>query len=1318
MKFVNKCFFVFLIIFFGIFLIGGVGATVTWDGMDSGINLGNSSENDTSPFTYNFSSNISFAAGDLPLRYIFGENSNISSSVYGTKPYSFFSGWISINSTTGIFSINSTTDNRSGGYNATIDVYNSLNTQSAGARTFYFIINATNDAPSFTNNQSLYSIGENAGFYLFNISGGDEESHYPLVFNITNFTGCSLADWSTRGAENCTLPFGIINYTNTTSGINFTSISHNDVGVYNLTICMNETVLSAPAYAVSDYLTNHSVCFNTTLSINSILTVVSNCSEKNWVEGDTLYCEVNITTKGENDNLKFWSNASLRNYNLNSAYPNYWLYGMNNTNASNFFLNVPITLVLNKSQVGNWSINFTVNDTSSGEAVNISIFYIYVNWSGTNSLPVMTSIANIDNLSVNYLKEIYFNVSDNDIIVPDKNVRNESFSYAYVVLNQTDLSVLANFSDFSFSALGDTAGTNITRMKILFTPNSSEAGNYTLNVTATDSFGEITFQVFNISIFSNTAPQWNSSVDYVFNLNTSMVAHDENFRFTLNLTNSSGLAYAYDSDLNEITFTNGSAFTNFDLSNGVINFTPWKQDVGYWNVSITATDALGLTNTTYFIFNISNNNTSPKVISLTGAGDDDFPIANASSIAWAEDSVLDFELTINDSDLSVVNKSAYNESLSIDMVVTNLSSGNAVSDFFVFAFNSASGDNQTFLGSFIPTSSQIGNYSVVISVTDNSSAVGYWNFNVNITSTDDAPELSAISNQVKTVEEILYLDINATDEEDGSDSSGNLVFAIYNLTSGGNFINSSNFNFTTGVINLTNLSDYAGLWRFNATVNDSVDSMDSQEFNITIYGYPNLISPSNNSVFNFTENTAGNFSFAVNHSVGNNLTYELWMNNITCSYQNNSDCNYTNMSLIQSFNNSGTGSLFNRSFTPSYWDETYGNYKNLTLRVYPATSELNSTQKNLIAQNFSFYLNISHTNSPPEIYLAFGSHSGTYGTSTPININLSQNIRDIDYSDTYYSQNLTFNITSSSALSNIMSEAYSVSNGLPWSGEISDLYLQLYALTATEEYITISVNDSYSSDSSDAFTVTFTAPSTTVVATPSPSSGGGGSNSIKHYSLRIIVPADIVVSENNFISVPFSVQNNGEIDLAGINLSTMIFYENLFSDAVRISLDDAYIDKLGFGQSKNFTMTIYANTHVAGKYKATVYADIKSPKFSDWAEFYIELRKINESEAEQMLLFTEKLLAENARCIELTELLNDAKKLFSEADYDGSFQKSSEAIHACENAISSNEQIGYRKGAEQDLFTYLGYSTLLVFGFGFIFYIYKRVRFNKSKIND
>ena len=361
---------------------------------------------------------------------------------------------------------------------------------------------------------------------------------------------------------------------------------------------------------------------------------------------------------------------------------------------------------------------------------------------------------------------------------------------------------------------------------------------------------------------------------------------------------------------------------------------------------------------------------------------------------------------------------------------------------------------------------------------------------------------------------------------------------------------------------------------------------------------------------------------------------------------------------------------------------------------------------------------MSHTNSPPTIEVGFGEHSGTYGASSPITVTLTSSIQDYDYLDSYYLQNVTFIVSSGASTTGITAESSLAGNSLPWNGTISDWSLQLYATSAVSELVTISADDSFATVTSDPFTVTFTAPSTTTVTVPT-SGGGGTTTKLKHYSLKLIVPQDVTISDQNYIDIPFMVQNNGQIDLKGINLSSFVRYNNQFSDDVRISLGDSFIKELKFGQSENFSMRIFANTQKSGRYKATILANVTTPKFSDWGEFFIDLRKTNETEAEQILLFTEKFVAENPECLELTEILNEAKKAFTLGEYSNSLRLATEAIEACEDAISANEQIKYPVvGFVRDNFYYISFSTLVIFLAGFIFYVYKRVRFNKYKVDD
>ena len=239
--------------------------------------------------------------------------------------------------------------------------------------------------------------------------------------------------------------------------------------------------------------------------------------------------------------------------------------------------------------------------------------------------------------------------------------------------------------------------------------------------------------------------------------------------------------------------------------------------------------------------------------------------------------------------------------------------------------------------------------------------------------------------------------------------------------------------------------------------------------------------------------------------------------------------------------------------------------------------------------------------------------------------------------------------------------------------------------------------------------------------TPTPSSGGsgGGSTKLKHFSLKLVVPQDVIISEKNFIDIPFMIQNNGQMDLKGINLSSFVKFNNIFTDDVTISLGDSYIKELKFGRSENFTMRIIANTQRSGKYKATITADVTSPKFSDWGDFIIDIKKANESEAEQILIFTEKLISENPECLELTELFNRAEVAFALGDYSATMKLAKEATEACEDAIKANEQIRYGvEGKVKDNFYYIVFATLAIFFIGFVFYVYKRVRFNKYRADE
>jgi len=250
---------------------------------------------------------------------------------------------------------------------------------------------------------------------------------------------------------------------------------------------------------------------------------------------------------------------------------------------------------------------------------------------------------------------------------------------------------------------------------------------------------------------------------------------------------------------------------------------------------------------------------------------------------------------------------------------------------------------------------------------------------------------------------------------------------------------------------------------------------------------------------------------------------------------------------------------------------------------------------------------------------------------------------------------------------------------------------------------------------SNTFLVTFTTPQTIVTPTPTPSGGGGSTVKLEHYSIKIIAPGDIIISDKNYIEIPIVIQNTGQVNIKGISLSGIVSFNNVLSDDVKLAFANSYLNELGFGQTANLTLRIFADTQKSGKYKATVFANVTSPKFSDWGDFFIELKRINETEADQMLVFTEKMISENPECIELTELVKEARKLFEQNKYPESREKAQEAVSACEEAISKNPVMRGKTSFVSSILIYAGLGVILFFVLWIIIYIYKRVKFNKDR---
>ncbi len=1275
--------FLLLGIFIGMIVFIGA---VDWVGSDVVYSI-----DEDSPYYHNLSVNVTGFNSEITFDIDTQTDVNwTNASGSYLVPATTISDWLFIeNSVTGNLSIDAEYDNQTGFFIVPIQASNASGDDTI--TNFEFQIDAVNDLPNFTNINSSYDFPQaQSGTYTINAI--DEEEHYPLNFNLTFLdNNCTHAFGSGRADnENCSLydfGFNLTGITSTSINFNFTNPGFNDVGTYWANFSVTDFNGTCPhEYCnVSDYEKNKS-SDNYILKFNvySSLTVnVTNCSGATVTEGDTFNCTINITTRGDEDALDFSSYAFF-SANPSSPYDGAnrdWFYSSVSDNASNFFYSLPISITPEKNEVGNWTINFTVLDTlrSNSKVEQIEIF---VNFSEAG-----VSLDPISNLTLYTNGSFAVNAYDNDLLIWDADVKDEVLTFSSNTSWVT--------AGLGVDSLGNNYSTSTISIDYSYALDNLGVGNYSVMINASDLVGNLDSEIFVVEVLNETAPEWNITLDnpVVLNLTEGSLF---SYNVSVNVSDPEGdqINFYYINVSEEFCSLTSS---NFNSSSGIINFIPTDCDVGFHNVSIVASDTK-LNSSWIFVFNISNIVDAPSIASFSGYNSSgQFDLTEGFNFASEEGVRTNFTLVIDDYDFLIPEgqKTYYNESLDIDIIFTN-STGSVV-DMFNFTFDSfgiSNPERASYEANFTAGVEDVGNYTVFVNVSDFSGAVVNRSWSFNITESLDAPVLDIVYNASLTIHGNLNFSLNATDDED--DFFGlNLNYSIAALDSGAPDLVAVGAQVE---FNMSSNQSYGGLWTYNVSVNDSDGLSDWQLFYLSVYSYANLISPSQGFSFSVSENVSSILNFTINHSVGDNLTYEFWIDNVSCPFQNNSNCSYGNLTFRESVASFGNGSSLNWSFVSSFLDESYDLEKNLTVRVYPNSSLLDSNQSDSVAVNFSFKLNVSHTNAPMRKVADLGILQSDYNSN--IEISLDEYFSDEDVTDSYYLQNVTFEKSSGDG------DIFVTHSG-GWTVQIGTTLK-----TVHDGSFRISGSDNLTSDITELIQVKFVEP--TVVSVPTSGGGGGSSTKLKFYSLRIIVPEDVIISDEDYIEIPFGLENTGTIDLSGIDLGSSVLYNNEFADDVKIDLGVSYLDSLKSGEKKDYTMRILADTDRSGRYKATISANISSPKFFDWGDFFIDLRRVNESEAEELLVFTEKIIADNPECLELTEVFRRAKEMFEAGNQDDAVILAEEVSAACEDAISANEQIRYRiEGFVERNFYYISFMTLSIFFIGFIAYVYKRVRFNR-----
>jgi len=824
---------------------------VTWETTTLG------QEDNNPSITYNFSANVTEPDVNDNLTFSFEEiNSNKHSST-NASDYP----WISLNSSTGIMTINATNDTEAAYYTISVNV---IDTDSNGeSRTFYFNITPVNDQPYFVDLSSLSADEDERKTQ--NITATDEENDVPYSFNIS-FVNCTKDMGGFATGSNC--EFQDWNWTNGDNWIylNFTPLN-NETGDYILNFSVTDN-RSASNWTLVN-LNVRQANDRPNLSIFSNLTSTE----------DVLTIRVlNATDTDEYHNLTFSSNVSWFLSSITDDYN----YTQDHANATINFTPTDI-------RVGNWSINISVTDTGNTSGGDVKSDWQVINFIiyNVNDTPALDPISN-QQAYVGGSFSFDINAEDDDLLVPDASIFDENLTFSY-----TDVS-----GDLSLNIVKGTVSGNSTPATVYYSPTSGQIGNHTINITVTDISGNMASRIFNITVEDNNPPNWTTQ-DLSFDLT-------EDTAFSMNLTD-----YVTDIDGDDINFSASySSFTSFSMNDdtGLISFTPTDADVGTHIVTFNATDGKGvysLKNITFVVNytleapildNISDQNATEdqQFILYINATDGDLAIPDNvydENLTWSDNTSLFniSELSVNGNvSTAIINFTPTKDDVGVYYINITVTDANGSTDSQVFMLNISevndppyflqnitdqewwenqntvldinatdeetpnnliytsniswinnSMNHTTGLINVTPNASEVGNYSVSITVSDGTNSTSM-TFNLTVYEENVAPNITFPkgTNATYSMNETDSYDfwINANDSNSGPPNNDRLNYSwlldgvlVYNVT-----------NITTGYYNWTYTTDYedettgGDPHNLTAIVTDSQGLTDSFTWYITV----------------------------------------------------------------------------------------------------------------------------------------------------------------------------------------------------------------------------------------------------------------------------------------------------------------------------------------------------------------------------------------------------------------------------------------------------------------------------------------------------
>ncbi len=232
---------------------------------------------------------------------------------------------------------------------------------------------------------------------------------------------------------------------------------------------------------------------------------------------------------------------------------------------------------------------------------------------------------------------------------------------------------------------------------------------------------------------------------------------------------------------------------------------------------------------------------------------------------------------------------------------------------------------------------------------------------------------------------------------------------------------------------------------------------------------------------------------------------------------------------------------------------------------------------------------------------------------------------------------------------------------------------------------------------------------TTEIQVIQPGGGGfAGGSKIQNVALSIINPSPISLFTNERITTPLFIVNQGGTALRNLNLEALTN-----STALSLELSQKTIEILFPGQTIIIDLVIESIGDLPEllQHEIIVEAIAEEPSIKDQARFFVNLLEFGSGEKKQVLDRLEvitSILQGNPECLELQELVNQAKLSMDKQQYNKALTLIDSSIQACEDLLSLLGKELVIKKSNTELYIIIAESLGGLLLFSLIYRYYRR----------